>query len=67
MRQRCKVYFMRNITATIPKKQKENVCAGLTEIEGENGWDKKGAFQNCIRLERYRKISLSLVRNERCF
>ena len=30
--QRCKVHFMRNITATIPKKQKDSVCAELKKI-----------------------------------
>ena len=30
--QRCKVHFMRNITATIQKKQKDSVCAELKKI-----------------------------------
>ena len=30
--QRCKVHFMRNITATIPKKQKYSVFAELKKI-----------------------------------
>ena len=30
--QRCKVHFMRNVTATIPKKQKDSMCAELKKI-----------------------------------